>query len=408
MKKLKYGLYDFANSSFSAVIITFIFSAYFARQIVGDVQLGASYWQWTTGICGLIIAVTGPYLGIVADQRKNGLIYFLRIFTILCVLITCLFWFSKPETSFIFYTLIIFLISNYCYEIGQIFYNSLLQQSSGKNTLGSTSGLGFGLGYLGTIPVLFIVLYYFVLSDNILFNLNKQQYENIRFTALIVAFWFFIFSIPILFFFNDNTSKSSNSKSLNLQSLIHIIWKKKLTETGKFLIARMLYADALIVLVSGGGVYASGVFGFSFDEIIRMAIFSNIVAFISVIIGGYLNDRYSSKNLILISIAALTMCVIYASLLAATKSNFFNVVMIISIFIGIIQSASRVMMTSLVSEEEIGMGFGLFAFSGRITSFVGPLLVGTMTYYFSQRIGLFSNTLLFVLGFYFMLKIKDS
>ena len=108
VKKLKYGLYDFANSSFSAVIITFIFSAYFARQIVGDVQLGASYWQWTTGICGLIIAVTGPYLGIVADQRKNGLIYFLRIFTILCVLITCLFWFSKPETSFIFYTLIIF------------------------------------------------------------------------------------------------------------------------------------------------------------------------------------------------------------------------------------------------------------------------------------------------------------
>lgn len=201
MKKLKYGLYDFANSSFSAVIITFIFSTYFARQIVGDVQLGASYWQWTTGICGLIIAFTGPYLGIVADQRKNGLIYFLRIFTILCVLITCLFWFSKPETSFIFYTLIIFLISNCCYEIAQIFYNSLLQQSSGKNTLGSTSGLGFGLGYLGTIPILSIVLYYFVLSDNILFNLNKQQFENIRFTALIVAFWFFIFSIPILFFF---------------------------------------------------------------------------------------------------------------------------------------------------------------------------------------------------------------
>ena len=147
MKKINYGMYDFANSSFSAIIITFIFSTYFARQIVGDVQLGAAYWQWTTGVCGLLIALTGPYLGIFADKRKNGLINFLRIFTILCILITCLFWFAKPEASFIFYTLIIFLCSNYCYEIAQIFYNSLLQQSSEKNKLGSTSGLGFGLGY---------------------------------------------------------------------------------------------------------------------------------------------------------------------------------------------------------------------------------------------------------------------
>ena len=408
MKKINYGMYDFANSSFSAIIITFVFSTYFARQIVGDVQLGAAYWQWTTGVCGLLIAITGPYLGIVADKRKNGLINFLRIFTILCILITCLFWFSKPEVGFIIYTLIIFLCSNYCYEIAQIFYNSLLQQSSEKNKLGSTSGLGFGLGYLGTIPILLIVLYFFVLSDTVLFDLNKQEFENIRFTALIVALWFLLFAIPMLFFFKDKTSKDIQTNNLNFKSLIQIIWQNKLTEAGKFLIARMLYADALIVLISGGGVYASGVFGFSFNEIIQMAIFSNVIAFLSVIVGGFLNDKYSSKNLILISIAALTLCIIYASLFAVSKSNFFTVVMVVSMFIGIIQSASRVMMTSLIREEQAGRSFGLFAFSGRITSFAGPLLVGTMTYYFSQRIGLFSNTLLFVLGFYFMLKIKNK
>ena len=408
MKKINYGMYDFANSSFSAIIITFVFSTYFARQIVGDVQLGAAYWQWTTGVCGLLIAITGPYLGIVADKRKNGLINFLRIFTILCILITCLFWFSKPEVGFIFYTLRIFLCSNYCYEIAQIFYNSLLQQSSEINKLGSTSGLGFGLGYLGTIPVLLLVLYFFILSDTVLFDLNKQEFENIRFTALIVALWFLLFAIPMLFFFKDKTSKDIQTNNLNFKSLIQIIWQNKLTEAGKFLIARMLYADALIVLISGGGVYASGVFGFSFNEIIQMAIFSNVIAFLSVIIGGFLNDKYSSKNLILISIAVLTLCIIYASLFAVSKSNFFAVVMVVSMFIGIIQSASRVMMTSLISEEQAGRSFGLFGFSGRITSFAGPLLVGTMTYYFSQRIGLFSNTLLFVLGFYFMLKIKNK
>ena len=141
---------------------------------------------------------------------------------------------------------------------------------------------------------------------------------------------------------------------------------------------------------------------------IPLFVWGNIIAFLSVIVGGFLNDKYSSKNLILISIAALTLCIIYASLFAVSKSNFFAVVMVVSMFIGIIQSASRVMMTSLIREEQAGRSFGLFAFSGRITSFAGPLLVGTMTYYFSQRIGLFSNTLLFALGFYFMLKIKNK
>ena len=94
----------------------------------------------------------------------------------------------------------------------------LNQQSSEKNKLGSTSGLGFGLGYLGTIPVLLIVLYFFILSDTVLFDLNKQEFENIRFTALIVALWFLIFSIPILFFFKDKTSKDIKTNHLTTKS----------------------------------------------------------------------------------------------------------------------------------------------------------------------------------------------
>ena len=81
MKKLVYGLYDLANSSYSAIVITFIISTYFARQVVGDIQLGAAYWQWTAGICGLLVAATGPLLGNMADKRKGGLIQFLRLFT---------------------------------------------------------------------------------------------------------------------------------------------------------------------------------------------------------------------------------------------------------------------------------------------------------------------------------------
>jgi len=409
MKKIIYGLYDLANSSYSAIIITFVISTYFARQVVGDIQLGAAYWQWTAGVCGLIIAVSGPLLGSMADRRKGGLVYFLRLFTFLCLAITCLFWFALPSVDYIFFTLIVFLLSNYCYEIAQVFYNSLLKQSAPSKELGKTSGLGFGLGYLGTVPILLIVLYFFILPEKSLFNLDKNNFEHVRFTSFVVVIWFFIFSIPMLFKFSDQNQTSQQNKSINIfKELFQMIWQKKFTMIGKFLFARMLYADALIVLMSGGGVFASGVFGYNFQEIIQMAIAANIVAFIGVIIGGYLNDKFSSKKIILVCITALILCVVFISMIAQTKMQFFCGVMVVSIFLGTIQSASRVMMTLLLDSDDVGKGFGLFAFSGRITSFLGPLLVGTMTFLFSQRVGLLSCIILFILGFIFMMKVKEN
>ncbi len=408
MKKFLYGLYDFANSSYTAVIITFVISTYFAKQIVGDVQLGAAYWQWTAGICGILIALTGPFLGNLADKKKNGQIYYLQIFTYLCIFITCLFWFSKPNSNFILYTLIIFLLSNFCYEISLIFYNSLLKKISSEKDIGTTSGIGFGLGYLGTVPILLLVLYVFILPEKSPLGLDKSNFENVRFVSFVVAAWFLFFALPMIIYFKKNIFIQANEdQSSTLKKMKEILWDQKLTVVGKFLIARMIYADALIVLISGGGVYAMGVFGYTFEEIIKLAISANIVALFGVLIGGYLNDKFSSKSIILVCIIALIGSVIYTSLIAQTKLQFFVSVMVVSIFLGTIQSASRVMMSNLLKDNNLGKGFGLFAFSGRITSFIGPLLVGTMTFFFSQRIGLLSCSLLFIIGFVLMLKVED-
>lgn len=408
MKKFLYGLYDFANSSYTAIIITFVISTYFAKQIVGNVQLGAAYWQWTAGICGILIALTGPFLGNLADKKKNGQIYYLQIFTYLCIFITCLFWFSKPNSNFILYTLIIFLLSNFCYETSLIFYNSLLKKISSEKDIGTTSGIGFGLGYLGTVPILLLVLYVFILPEKSPLGLDKSNFENVRFVSFVVAAWFLIFALPMIIYFKKNIFIQANEdQSSTLKKLKEILWDQKLTVVGKFLIARMIYADALIVLISGGGVYAMGVFGYTFEEIIKLAISANIVALFGVLIGGYLNDKFSSKSIILVCIIVLIGSVIYTSLIAQTKLQFFVSVMVVSIFLGTIQSASRVMMSNLLKDNNLGKGFGLFAFSGRITSFIGPFLVGTMTFFFSQRIGLLSCSLLFIIGFVLMLKVED-
>tara|TARA_B100000029_G_scaffold113139_1_gene105365 strand:- start:198 stop:1427 length:1230 start_codon:yes stop_codon:yes gene_type:complete len=408
MGKLFYGLYDLANSAYTMIIITFVTSAYFANQIVGNPQLGAAYWQWTAGLCGIIIALTGPFIGALADKKPKGKINFLQIFTLLCILTTCLFWFSKPNPNYILFTLIIFFISNYCYEVGTIFYNSLLKKCSDENNIGKTSGFAFALGYIGSIPILLLVLYFFILPDTILFGLDKNNFEHIRFIPFIVAFWFLIFSMPMIYYFKKKISYEENDDTTPVaKRIIEIIWQNKFTSVGKFLLARMIYSDALIVLIAGGGVYASGVFNFTSSDLLKLALAGNIVAFIGVLIGGYLNDKFSSKKIILFCIAVLTCTVVYGSLIAQTKSEFFYNVMVISFFIGSIQSASRVMMTKLLSKTDLGKGFGLFSFSGRVTAFAGPLMVGTLTYLYSQRIGFLSVTFFFILGFLLMTSVKN-
>jgi len=404
MSKFFYGLYDLANSAYTIIVVTFITSAYFANQIVGDPQLGAAYWQWTAGLCGILIALTGPLLGNIADKKPKGKINLLHIFTILCILITCLFWFAKPSTNYILFTLIIFLLSNYCYEAATIFYNSLLKNCSNENNIGKTSGAAFALGYIGCVPILLFTLYVFVLPDTIPFGLDKSKFENIRFIPIIAAVWFLIFSYPMINYFKRHVQFKENVDQTPIfKKLVELVWKNKFTRTGKFLLARMIYSDALIVLIAGGGVYASGVFGFTPGELLKLAIYANLVAFVGVLLGGYLNDKLSSKIIILICIAVLTATVFYGAVVAQTKTQFFYNVMVISFFIGSIQSASRVMMTGLLETADQGKGFGLFSFSGRATAFAGPLLVGTTTYYFSQRIGFLSIGIFFVLGFILML-----
>ena len=408
MNKLFYGLYDLANSAYTMIVVTFITSAYFANQIVGDPQLGAAYWQWTAGLCGILIALTGPLLGNIADKKPKGKINLLQIFTILCILTTCLFWFAKPMSNYILFTLIIFLLSNYCYEAATIFYNSLLKNCSNENNIGKTSGLGFALGYIGSIPILLFILYVFVLPDTIPFGLDKSKFENIRFIPIIAAVWFLIFSYPMINYFKRYVQFKENVDQTHVyKKLIELVWKNKFTTVGKFLLARMIYSDAVIVLIAGGGVYASGVFGFTPGELLELAVYANIIAFIGVLLGGYLNDKFSSKIIILICIAALTATVFYGSVIAQTKTQFFYNVMVISFFIGSIQSASRVMMTGLLKTTDQGKGFGLFSFSGRVTAFAGPLLVGTVTYFYSQRIGFLSLTLFFILGFLLMMSVEN-
>jgi len=407
MKKIfNFALYDFANSAFTTIIITFIFATYFAKQIAPNPVLGQSYWGWTIGVTGFFVALIGPIAGSFAD-KKNKIVFFIRCFSLLCILFTSLLWFSKPSQSYLLYTLVIVGIANLFYELSLIFYNSLLKDISTDKNLGKSSGFGFALGYIGGIVILLISIKLFIDTDNLPFGLIKEESQNIRAIALLVSIWFLIFSTPFLFFvIKESKKKIKKSVSSNFTDLKKLLWNKKISILGKFLIARMLYADGLNAIIVMGGIFAVGVFSLEIKDLLKLSIIMNITAFIGAFIGGIINDRYGSKIVIIFSLIGLIFSSI-AILFTFSTSTFFFLAAINGLFIGPIQSASRVVITSMLNKNNQGKGFGLFATSGKSTSFMGPLLVSTVTFLTaSQRIGFSAAIILLLSGLIILLNIK--
>ena len=404
-KKYSYGLFDVGNSAYLIVTLSFIFGPYFAKEIVGDIQLGSAYWQWTSGAVGILVALTAPFIGSYADHVANGRIKVLIVSTVLTVLINALFWFSEARDSFIVYTLIIFFLSSYFFEISNASYNSLLRDSSNKkDEIGRTSGLGYALGYIGIVPFLLFILLFIIKTDEPILNLQKENFEHVRFIAILVSFWFFIFAIPMMTFFWKG-KKSKKEKYTSIKDIKKIIWNKKLTTTGKFLIARMFYADAVIAMQTGGGVYAVGVHGFNFKELISVLIVGNLVAGVFTYLGGYLNDKYNSKTIITWSIATLILAV-FAIVFSPSKEFFFFSLLLVAAVIGPLQSASRTLMSRISPQNTQGKSFGLYALSSKATAFVGPLMAGSITYFVSQQAGFASISILFLASLFMLSKLK--
>ena len=408
MKKLfNFALYDFANSAFTTIIITFIFSTYFAKQIAPNPVLGQSYWGWAIGFTGLLVALIGPLIGSFAD-KKNCTEFFIKLFTIICIILTSFLWFSKPSEKYLLYTLIIVALANFFYELSLIFYNSILKRISNHNNLGKSSGFSFALGYIGGILILIVCIKIFIDNDVLPFGLSKENSENIRATSIVVALWYLIFSIPFLFSLKKEIKNKIDRSSNSIKKIKNLIWNKGLNNLGKFLLARMLYADGLNAIIIMGGIFAVGVFNLEIKDLLVLSVLMNITAFIGAIIGGYANDKFSSKSVIIFSLLGL----IFSSaiiLFIKTKIFFLIFASINGFFIGPIQSASRVFITKSIDKNNQASGFGLFALSGKLTSFIGPLLVSTLTYISnSQRIGFSAAIILLLIGLLILLKVKKN
>jgi UMF1 family MFS transporter len=394
-------LYDAASSPFFAVIITFIFAAYFTEGVAPDTVTGTAWWGYTATAGALIIAAVSPVLGAIADVGGRRKPWLLGL-TLASSVATALLWYVAPEPAYVALALGLVLVANVTNEIGQAFYNAMLPDLAPPDRVGRWSGRGWGTGYLATIVALVILLYGFVLPEPPPFGLDPKQAEDIRIAGPLCAVWFVLVSLPLFLFVPDrpaNPQPLGASVRRGLRMLATTLKNVRgHREIVKFLLARLIYNDGLNTLFAFGGIYAAGTFGMQTSEVIAFGIALNATGGLGAFAFAHLDDRLGSKPTILIALGGLMVCGIVA-LLAESKTVFWVVALFLGIFIGPAQAASRTMMARLAPPEQVTEMFGIYALTGKVTAFLGPFLFGTATWLFgTQRAGMAVILVMFVVG----------
>lgn len=405
-----WAMYDWANSAFFAVIQTFVFATYFIQSVAKNETIGSAQWGNTISAAGFLIVIFGPFLGAFADQLGRRKPWIL-LFSLLCIISTGALWFVEPSHQFLTLALVLVFLGTFGSESAIIFYNAMLPDLVSSKRMGRWSGWAWGLGYAGGLACLIVALFGFIEVANPPFGLSADEAELIRATFVLVAVWYLLFSIP-LFFITPDAPRTN----ITLKQAIRNGWKqlkdsliniKAYKNIIRFLIARMVFIDALATVFAFGGIYAAGTFDMTARDVLLFGIGLNLTAGIGAASFAWVDDLFGSRRTILISLAGL-ITTTSAVLIVTDQFWFWVFGLALGIFVGPVQAAGRTYMAHAAPEDMRNQMFGLFALSGKVTAFLGPLIVGWLTYFAgSQRIGMSVIVVLFIIGFILMLKVKD-
>ena len=419
--------FDWSSQPFNTLLITFIFAPYI-KEIIGDGAKAQSVWGFTIGMVGLCIAVLAPILGAISDTYGNRLKW-VWLFSALYVVGALGVWLAVPGDYNLTLVMMLFALGIIGMEFATIFTNSMLPDLGTKEEIGRISGKGWAFGYVGGLIALMLMLGFFAESAETgktflgldpAFGLDPAEREGTRFVGPLTAIWYTIFMIPFFLWVRDPKTIQPPPNALR-QALSGVVGTiKRLPKTPSlfsFLGSSMLYRDALNGIYFFGGIYAAGVLDWSVIDTGVFGIVAIIFGAIFAWLGGYADDYFGPKKVIAISILVLTFVatsIVFISrdsvygIAVDSESNLPDIVFyilgaIIGAAGGVIQSASRTMMVRQAIPGRMTEGFGLYALSGKATSFLAPFLIGIVTVISgSQQIGVTPLIVLFLLGLFLL------
>lgn len=427
--------FDWAAQPFFTVVTTFIFGPYFVSRMAENPADGQAAWGYGIALAGLFIAVLSPILGSIADQtgpRKPWIAGFAFI-KIICLMML---WYAAPGSSLV-WVVLLFSLATIAAEFSAVFNDSMMPRLIASKDIGRVSNTAWGLGYAGGMIVLIVVIAFLAGSPETgktligldpLFGLDPALGEDARITAPLAALWYFIFILPMFLLTPDSALIAGPRKSMatsvrdglaELKGTIKVVRRK--AGLFRFLIARMIYQDGVSALIALGGAFAAAMFGWSIVEIGIFGILLNIVAIPSCVIAGRLDTRFGSKRVVMASIFCLLIAT-FGILSTGPGFTLFGVLTfapdsagglfatgaekayiafgsLIGLAFGPVQASSRSYMARSVHPDDAGRYFGLYALSGRATSFAAPALVAVVTDISgSARLGISMVAIFLVVG----------
>ena len=435
-------LFAWAIEPFFTLITTFVFSPYFATHVAADPASGQSLWGFATAAAGLTIALLSPVLGAIADasgRRKP----WIAAFGALLVVGASLMWFGSPGNIGVIPALLLaYAVATIGAEFAIVFNNSMMPTLVPPEKIGRLSGTGWATGYVGGILSLVLVLGFLAANPETghtligltpLFGLDPATHQGDRIVGPLTAVWFMIFAVPMFWLTPDYPAKRRLGEALHeglteLKQTLRELPERK--AMAAFLLANMIYTDGLVSLFAFGGIYAAGTFGWSTIQIGTFGIILAVAGTFGAWIGGKLDDALGPKRVIAGAMMVLLFAIV-AILLVDKNSILFVTVtppapggalfaapaerayLLLGCLIGAVggplQAASRTLLVQLAPKDRIAQYFGLFALTGKVTSFVGPLLIGIVTAVTeSQKAGMATLVLFFVAGLALLARVDTS
>ncbi|RXZ49494.1 MFS transporter [Agromyces fucosus] len=411
-----WGLWDWGSAAFNAVVTTFVFTVYLTSESFGPKGTVEAQLGWALAIAGLLIALLAPITGQRSDtsgRRK----FWLAVNTYIVVAITVAMFFVQPGPEYLLLGLFLVAAGNVFFEFAGVNYNAMLVQVSTPRSIGKVSGFGWGMGYVGGIVLLLVVYFGFIQPEVGLFGVTGENGMDVRVTMLVSALWFGLFALPVLFAVPEYRNPAAVEREkigffasyARLGRDIKRLWNEQ-RNTVWFLLASAVFRDGLAGVFTFGGVLAASVFGFSAGEVIIFAIAANVVAGISTIAVGALDDKLGAKPVIMAALIGLVVSgLIVFFLHDGGQIVFWTAGLALCLFVGPAQSASRTFLARLIPAGREGEVFGLYATTGRAVSFLAPtafalfVTIGGEPYY-----GILGIVLVIALGLALLIPVKAS
>ena len=426
--------FDFASQPYNTLLLTFIFAPYMAK-VLGDGTAAQSIWGYGIAAAGFLIAIGSPLLGSIAD-KSGGRMWFIGVFSVMYVLGSWGIWAADPGGFNVWLVMVYFGIGLIGMEFATTFTNSILPDLGTDDEIGQISGSGWAFGYVGGVISLILMLTLFVeqssgltlIGISPILGLDAAASEGTRSVGPFTAIWYVVFMIP--FFLWVREPKVANR--IPVMQAARQAWpdlKESLKglpqrrSLSAYLLSSMFYRDALNGMYFFGGIYAAGVLGWSVTNVGIFGILAAVTGAIFAWLGGHADSRFGPKPVIVMCVLVLTLVSLGVS--QVSRESVFGIPVrlesslpdiafyvlgaLIGAAGGALQSASRTMMVRQADPARITESFGLFALTGKATSFIAPLLIGIMTQISgSQRIGVMPLIGLFLIGLVLLIWVKPQ